>query len=119
VALIRLKRSKLRDQWLVPTKEPAIDLSWSELCAKLAPSNDPRALRSLQLLQMGAYVGLVSRPPKMPGPPSNFVLLNQDRSGSLNAVLSKDPTFGDRLLEVYRVEEVQWDGRVVEIGSRS
>jgi hypothetical protein len=119
VASFRLQPCKLREQWLVPSKEPAFVLSWPELCAKLAPSKDERALRALQLIQIGSYVGLVSRPPKMvAGPPSNFVLLNHDRSGNLGAVLSKDPTLGPRLVEVYRVEEVQWDARVVEIGSR-
>ncbi len=110
-----LQPCKLREEWLVPTKDPAIRLSWSELCAKLAPSRDERALKSLQLLQIGAFVGLSSRAGK---PPSNFVLLNPDRSGNLKQVLKGDPTFASRLLEVYLVEEARWDSKVVERRSR-
>lgn len=115
MASFRLQPCKLRENWLVPTKEPAIVLSWSELCAKLAPSKDERALKALRLLQIGAFVGLSSRSGNIP---SNFVLLNPDRSGNVKGVLKQDPTFATRLVEVYLVEEAQWDSKVVEFSSQ-
>lgn len=115
MASFRLQLCKLREKWLVPTKDPAIVLSWPELCAKLAPSKDERALKALRLLQIGAFVGLSSRSGNVP---SNFVLLNPDRSGSVKRVLSQDPTFATRLLEVYLVEEAQWDSKITEYLSR-
>lgn len=113
MASFKIQPCKLRAGWLVPTKDPPLVLNWRELCARLAPSRDLRALQTLQLVQLGSYVGLVIGPN---GARTNFVLTNTDRSGNLGVVLTRDPSFESRLVEVYRVEAVKWDARVTEHG---
>lgn len=109
-----LQPCKLRDEWLVPVKdEPPIVLSWKELCNKLAPSGDVKALSHLRLLQVNSFVGL-TRTRNANGQLGNFILTNVDRSGHLKRVMDKDPTFSSRLVEVYRVEELSWDAKMVE-----
>lgn len=109
-----LQPCKLREEWLVPVKDVApLVLSWRELCKKLAPSGDVKALSALRLLQTNSYVGLTRTRSSDPTP-RNFVLTNPDRSGYLKRVMDKDASFSSRLIEVYRVEEVEWDAKLVE-----
>lgn len=109
-----LKPCKLREEWLVPVKdEQPLVLSWRELCKKLAPSGDVKALSALRLLQVNSYVGL-TKTRGQGEQVGNFVLTNQDRSGHLKRVMDKDHSFASRLIEVYRVEEVAWDAKLVE-----
>jgi len=104
---------KLRETWLVPQKnQPPIILTWPELLARLAPSRDARAVGNLQFLQPQSFVGLLQNQSKTP---SNFVMTNADRSGSVERVLKRDPTFAGRLVEVFRVEEATYDSRMTEI----
>lgn len=111
-----LQPCKLREERLVPVKgEPPITVDWRGLCEQLAPSRSPEALRTLQLVQVNSYVGTTKNP--RGGKPANFVLTNQDRSGDLARIMSKDATFAGRLLTVFRVEDVQWDARVTELGT--
>jgi len=105
---------KLREMWLVPQKnQPPIILTWPELLKRLAPSRDPRAVGNLQFLQPQSFVGLLHHP--LSKTPSNFVMTNADRSGSIERVLKRDPTFAGRLVEVFRVEEAEYDARMTEI----
>lgn len=112
-----LQPCKLRDERLVPVKgEPPITLNWRELCERLAPSREQKALQVLQLVQVNSYVG-TTKNPHGTGKPANFVLMNPDRSGNLAKIMSKDATFAHRLLSVYRVDDVEWDARVTELGA--
>jgi len=114
VARFVLQPCKLREDWIVPVKDTQpITVDWRELCAQLAPSRDLRALQVLRMLQVNSFVGLTKNP--RGGAPTNFVLLNVDRSGNLEKVIAKDKTFGQRLLTVFRVEDVLWDTKVVEL----
>ena len=112
-----LQPCKLREERLVPVKgEPPITLTWRELCEQLAPSRSLEALRALQFVQVNSFVG-TTKHPRGGQLPVNFVLTNQDRSGNISRVMSKDATFAGRLLSVFRVEDVQWDARVTELGA--
>jgi len=68
---------------------------------------------ALRSLQPGAYVGTLKdrQNPKLL---RNFVIMNQDRSSRLAWVLKKDPEFEERLVDVYRVDEVKWESVVQE-----
>ena len=104
---------KLRDDWIVPAKGGVpTTFDWDTLAAKLAPPNDPQALRNLRQLQASAFIGLIRS--KRDQRPVSFFLLNPDRTGTVGWLLKKDPSFTDRLLEVYRVESVVWDGEMKE-----
>jgi hypothetical protein len=118
VARFVLSPCKLRESRLVAQKgESPVTLNWPELCKLLAPSRDPQAFQVLQLLRAQAFVGLTKHP--RGNGVTNFVLLNADRSGDLKQILKRDPTFGDRLESVYRVEEARWDASVKEASGLS
>jgi hypothetical protein len=106
---------RLRDGKLVPEKESeGITMSWRELVVKLAPSNRVEALKTLQHLQRGAFVGLLDQGDSRP--PSNFCFVAQDRSGNVGEVLRRNPSFSRRLKEVYQVIEVERDSGMMESG---
>lgn len=112
MAKFLLRPCKVRGGHIVDSKDEAVEMDWDALCKKLAPSKDRQALMNLRTLQIGAFVGLSTNTRlRRVG---NFVLLNQDRSGNLRWILKKDPEFERRVLEVYRVEDVRWDSKVVE-----
>lgn len=104
---------RLREDKLVPEKgtEP-ITLDWRELAAKLAPSNRIEALKTLKHVQRGAYIGLLDQGKNKP--PSNFCFIAQDRSGNVADVLRRNPMFGDRLIEVYKVIEADRGAALTE-----
>jgi len=105
VARFVLQPCKLRQDRLVPKKNASpIELTWRELCEKLAPSRDVRALKGLYWLQPGSYVGLLRHPRNQKSPPVNFVFVGQGRTGVVSGLMAGDPTFVHRLLEVYRVD---------------
>lgn len=109
-----LQPCRLREGRLTPIKgAKAVVFNWVELVAALAPSKEPRAKMTLRSMQPGAYVGTV-KDPLNPNVVRNFILVNQDRSAQLEWVLKKDPGFENRLVDVYRVDEVKWEAVVHE-----
>ena len=107
-----LRRCKLRGDRIVPTEEDTVEFSWRSLCAKFAPTKSRTALMSLRSMQLGSFVGLVDGP----AGPSNFVFMNADRSGKLGSGLIKDDDFPKRVIEVFRVEHVDWSTKTIELG---
>jgi hypothetical protein len=47
----------------------------------------------------------------------NFVLINPDMTGSFEWLDRKDPTFSDRVVKVYRVEQFSREGAIEEMAS--
>ena len=90
-----------------------ITLDWPKLRELLAPSRDRQALVNLRSLKVGAFAGLLKT--QQPGKLTNFVFMNNDRSGRAEWLIRKDPSFEPRLHSVYRMEMVTWDDRVSEI----
>lgn len=109
-----LQPCHLREGKFAPIKgtSPKV-FTWAELVEALAPSKETRARMTLRRMQPGAYVGTAKdrNDAKMV---RNFLLVNQNRSSQLEWVLKKDPTFENRLISVYRVDEVKWEGVVHE-----
>jgi hypothetical protein len=110
-----LQPCKLFAGHFVPLKCDALELDWSGLCSLLAPSRERQALVNLRVLQSNAYVGLTKSP--YDGSLKNFVFLNQDRSNKADWFLKRDPSFEQRLYEVYRVDESHWDASITEFAS--
>lgn len=108
---------RLREDRFVPDKgADLVNMTWRELAEKLAPSNRVEALRTLQYVQRGAYVGLLDR---RDGPPSNFCFVAQDRSGNIGEILRRNPAFASRVLEVYQVVEIDHEAGMLEPGVSS
>lgn len=109
-----LQPCHLREGKLAPNKGVApVVFTWPELMAAVAPSQGHQAKMALRALQPGAYVGTI-KDPKNSKILRNFVIVNQDRSSQLTWVLKKDPGFEERLVDVYRVDEVKWESVVQE-----
>jgi len=112
MATFRLQPCKLRDGWFVPQKVAPITLDWAGLRSRVAPSASVRAQTNLRQLAVQGYVGTVRQPN---GQITNFVLRNADLSGDVRGLTKRDPMFSQRLVDVYRVEAVDWDDRTIEV----
>lgn len=103
---------KLRNDRIVPVKDvPALRMEWAEIRERLAPSREENALLNLRKLDKGSFVGLLRA---KTGEVRNFILKNPDRSDTVDWLLEKDPTFPERLIEVFRVEEANWEASMSE-----
>jgi hypothetical protein len=111
MATFVLRKCKLRDGWLVPVKntEP-VTLEWKEAVQLLAPSKSVAALKTLRMMSVSSFVGLV----RVNGQTANFLVRNADLSGDVRATVKRDPSFADRLVDAYRVESVDWEDRMIE-----
>jgi hypothetical protein len=111
-----LQPCKLREDRLVPIKGAENEeVTWRELVVKLAPSADIKALRTLYYIQQGAFIGLLQHP-KNPNKEVNFCFVAQDRSGSVAAILRRDPSFAKRLTKVYSVISADRGAQLAEQG---
>lgn len=107
---------KLREDRIVPVKDtPTLLLDWNGVLAKLAPNRQPSAMTNLRRMDKGSFIGL-ARDGKT-SQVRNFILKNVDRSDKVDWLLAKDPSFPDRLVEVYRVEVANWETTVSETGT--
>lgn len=88
-------------------------VDWTELLAAFGSNRDVRTKMTLRQLRPGAFLG-IAKNSSQSAESHNFVLFNPDRSAKFDWVLKKDPTFEQRLVEVYRVEDVVWESVVKE-----
>ena len=91
--------------------EQSLDLKG--LMERFAPTREPGDRINLMHLRRGEFMGLV-RSGKNPNRIVTFLLVNPDQSGNVDFVLKNDPSFENRLVEVYRVEEAVYDARITE-----
>jgi hypothetical protein len=105
-----LRPCRLLSDRFVPSAEESFELDWKGLVRRF--SHGPYAAHTLQRLRTGAYLGMTSNPGSPQ--PVSFCLYNTDGSGKIKHVLRKDPSFAERLLEVYQVEEAHWGSRTTE-----
>ena len=109
-----MKPARLLQTRLVTSKTgDAIELEFPQLLAKLIPHPDRMEAVKLVGLRRGAFIGL-TRSAKVPGKQVVFVLYNANGSGNVDFVLKNDPSFEQRLIEAYRVEEAVYDGVITE-----
>lgn len=95
-------------------RKEAITLTSQELFEKfgLDAANPVDRLR-VQHMRPGGFVGIsIGRNSQKP---VCFVLSNADRSPSYAWILNKDPSFEDRIQEVFRIEKALWDAKVEEV----
>ena len=104
----------LREDRFAPIKGAvAVTMNWAELVTTLAPSQELDAKMTLRSVSPGSYVG-ITKDRTDSKKIRNFVILNPDRSAKLDWLLKKDPSFENRLLQVFRVDEVVWESVVQE-----
>jgi hypothetical protein len=114
-ATFTLRPCRIRENRIVPQKDAqAVVYPWRELVQKFAPSGTFAACANLQRLRTDYYIGLLQKPGQKVL--ANFVFLDTEHSGKLRDVIRKDPTFADRVVEIYRVEQLFWSGGVQEQG---
>ena len=108
-----LQPCKIRSDRIVPQKDTeAVTFDWAELKRELVPSNNPKGIRNLRGIERDIYVGTTKHPRNQQE--VNFIFRNFDRSNSIGWLLSKDPTFSERIVKVYKVESVKWEATVDE-----
>jgi len=91
-------------------------LSPIELMKKfLMDPQNKRDQATMRLLSLNSYIGLVRREAK-PGF-THFYLKNLDLSNDVEWIQKKNPTWADRLQEVWLVNRVEWDAQVVREGA--
>jgi hypothetical protein len=108
-----LQKCKIRDGVFVTAKDLPEELDWEELCKKFASTGKREELIKLRVLKHGSYIGLINTRRGI----SNFIMALPDLSGRIDWILVKDPSFKDRVLEVYRVVQMDLDFVSVSEGS--
>jgi hypothetical protein len=111
VGKIVLQKCKIRAETLVVDRKQLLEtMEWAAFQEKFAPDLGRESLLKLQNVRLGAFVGLSQVRDNV----VNFILINPDLSGDISWILKKDPSFEGRIVEVYRVELVEWDGVIAE-----
>lgn len=108
-----LKPARILQTRLVTSKtDEAFELDFIQLLLKLKPETEREKLL-LANLRKGGFIGKTQNP-RDPKAKNIFWLFNQDRTGNIDYVLKKDPSFPFRVLEAYRVEEAVYDVKISE-----
>lgn len=109
-----LQRCKVRlDRAVLLKDEPPCELDWGGLVQRFAPGGRIDARVNMRNnLRVGGFVGLIKRRGKEEV--ANFVLFHPARNGNLGWVLRADPTFSERVVEIHKVSEIEWDHKFQE-----
>jgi len=103
---------KVREDRIVPLDDAPLVFTTRELIDRFVPQRDPLALRMLRSIRVNSYYGLIKN--GAGDSVTNFVFMRDDRKNTLSFHLKKDPTVGERIVEVFRVDEVDWGSRFSE-----
>ena len=115
MARFLLQPCKVREDRVVPTAEPPLELDGRQLIEKLAPAKIPEELRRLRAARLGSFVGRCKG--SRTGRDVLFTVWNPDRSNRIGWLLKTDAAFPERVLEIYKLVELDWGSRFVEIDS--
>lgn len=110
-----LSPCKFREDRVVPTGEDPVSLDLRELMARFVPSGNKAELLKLRALRLGSYVGHCKG--GRTGREVLFVLASMDRTNKVTWLLKGDPSFPSRVLDLYRVDVLDWGSRVEEVES--
>mgnify|MGYP001574908788 CR=1 FL=1 len=115
MAKIKMVECRLRETKLVPIKGKEYEeFDLKELVAKwqLTPSQNATHLRVLRMLKPDCFVGRSTHPTT--GVPGLFYWHDATNKNDVASLLKRDPSFSNRLVEVWRVESAQWDSKFEE-----
>jgi len=114
-----LQPCKMRGSRFAPKKnvEPE-EFDWTQLRARLIPKNLEgtrlhQALNNLRGMVVNSFIGTVKS--SKDGEDISFFFCNRDATDpDASWVVDQDPTFPERIIEVFRVIEVQWGNKFQE-----
>jgi hypothetical protein len=107
--------ARFRDEKVVPTDDPPLIIEdIKALVAKFAPERKQQLVQ-LRGFRPSAIVGWARG--SRTGTAVPFLLWNIDRTNRFGWLLKKDPLFPERVIECYRVEEMDWGSTVIEVES--
>jgi hypothetical protein len=107
-----LRPCKIREDRVVVTEKDPLVLNARELVTKFSPRRLQRELMALKNARLNSFIGLCKG--SRSGQTVPFIIWNQDRSNKIRWLLKRDAAFPDRLLEIYRLEEIDWGSRFDE-----
>jgi len=87
-------------------------LDAKQLVAKFSPQRIRNQMLSLRHARLGSFIGLCKG--SRSGQTVPFIIWNPDRSNKIRWLLKRDAAFPDRLLEIYRLEEIDWGSSFTE-----
>lgn len=106
---------RFRDEKVVPTSDPPLVIeNIADLVKKFAPERKQQLVQ-LRGFRPSAIVGWARG--SRTGTAVPFLLWNIDRTNRFGWLLKKDPLFPERVIECYRVEEIDWGSSVTEMES--
>ncbi len=108
---------RFRDAVLAPAKqEESFELSWEEAVQKLIPPTDraPRAAKiNLRFARIGDFVGMRKKFVRGQQVPTSFIISGRGTGTDLSWLLKMHPDFPQTVVEIYRVEQVRWQSKMV------
>lgn len=111
MALFKLRPASLRANRIVASEtEPSLALSLPEMFQRFAPSGTREAKSNIIKLRPMSFFGLMK---DETGALRNFTIFIPSRDNKIDWLLRRDPTFSERLVEVYEVETVQLDAKII------
>ena len=113
MSLFVLQPCKFRENHFAPIKH---SVTWQgdfkALLAKFADVSN-ETISNLKLIRVGGFIGKC-KAYHQPSKINTFFVVNENKSNYFAWIFKKDPSFASRLLEVYRIDELLWDGFVSE-----
>ena len=105
---------KVREDRIVPQKGAApVEMTGLQVIERfLLDVRQPADLYAFRSLAPESFIGLATS--ALNGRPVRFYIRNTDLSGDISWVLKRSPTFADRLLEVWKIDQAEWDSKVLE-----
>jgi hypothetical protein len=115
MAAFELIPCKFRDHKVVPVRdEEVLEIKdFTSFLERFRVSFTHNQMEAIRIMRPDAFVGLIRG--KLSGNPTFFCLANHDtRSNDFKWLLTKDPTIPNRVLEVFKVNSLEWDSGVQE-----
>ena len=116
MARFELQPCKVRGTRVVPTKEPMLVIeSLPELIERFCKNPSPIDRQRIQEIKRDVYIGTTKG--SLTGKDTMFLLLNHNRASNDFAWVTKGNSDAlDNLKEVFKVIDVRWDAKFVELG---
>ena len=105
-----LQPARITGTRIAPYGEP-VEMDWNKFKATLAPSGSRHAMMTLRTAKKGCFLGLIRDSPSQV---STFRLDLHTSSRDINWLIRQDQSLPDRIVDMWMVVDLQWDGAVVE-----
>src|SRR6266850_8443621 len=105
----------LQDRFVTDKTKSSIEHDFRSLCAAMVTKGrcDEREIAKLGFLRRGEFIGR-TRDSKKSGVEHIFLLFSEGGTGDIGFVSKRDSSFQERIIEAFRVEVAEYDGRIIE-----